>query len=292
MGIVPHSGDAANLILESQCGFVVSPGDVEKLQHIIEQFMDHPNIGEELGRNGRQYAERHFTLEGAASSYERILESTLENKKAARSILVAAQAMKRMIDLVLAALGLILSSPLWLLFSALIKLEDGGPVFYGQKRVGKEGLLFKSWKFRSMVPDSDERFGPLQAADGDMRVTLVGRILRATAMDELPQLWNIFIGDMSFVGPRALLPEEIEVNANGELIPLEKIPGYEARHRVRPGLTGVAQIYAPRDIPRRHKFKLDLLYIKKYSFWLDIRLILLSFWISLRGKWESRQRKF
>jgi lipopolysaccharide/colanic/teichoic acid biosynthesis glycosyltransferase len=200
--------------------------------------------------------------------------------------------LKRPLDIFLSSLGLLLSAPLWVFIAILIKLEDGGPVFYGQKRVGKEGLLFKSWKFRSMVPDSDERFGPLQARDGDMRVTRVGRILRATAMDELPQLWNIFTGDMSFVGPRALLPEEIEVNANGELIPLKKIPGYEARHRARPGLTGVAQIYAPRDIPRRHKFKYDLLYIKRHTFWLDIRLILLSFWISVRGKWESRQRKF
>lgn len=199
--------------------------------------------------------------------------------------------LKRPFDVLLAGLGLVLSAPLWAVASVLIKLEDGGPVFYGQERVGQGGRQFRSWKFRSMVSDSDERFGPLQAGDGDARVTRVGRRLRATAMDELPQLWNIFIGDMSFVGPRALLPEEIEVNANGELIPLEKIPGYEARHRVRPGLTGVAQIYAPRDIPRRHKFKFDLLYIKKQTFWLDIRLILLSFWISARGKWESRQHK-
>jgi lipopolysaccharide/colanic/teichoic acid biosynthesis glycosyltransferase len=164
-------------------------------------------------------------------------------------------------------------------------------VFYGGERVGRGGTRFKSWKFRSMVTDSDARFGPLQAKDGDSRVTRVGRVLRATAFDELPQLWNIFRGDMSFVGPRALLPEEIEVSGNGEVIPLEKIPGYEVRHRVQPGLTGVAQIYASRDIPRRHKFKFDLLYIKRQSLWLDIRLILVSFWISGRGKWESRGHK-
>ena len=143
-----------------------------------------------------------------------------------------------------------------------------------------------------MVPDSDAKFGPLQASDRDSRVTRVGRLLRATAMDELPQLWNIFKGDMSFVGPRVLLPGEIEVNGNGELIPLEKIPGYEKRHGVRPGLTGLAQVYAPRDIPRRNKFKYDLVYIKKQSFWLDLKLIVLSFWISLRGKWEHRGKKF
>ncbi len=142
-----------------------------------------------------------------------------------------------------------------------------------------------------MVPDADRRFGPLQARQADVRVTAVGRVLRATALDELPQLWNIFHGDMSFVGPRALMPEEIEVNGAGEIVPLEKIPGYESRHQVAPGLTGIAQIYADRDIPRRQKFRYDLLYIKKRSFLLDLRLIVLSFWITVRGRWEHRGRK-
>jgi len=199
---------------------------------------------------------------------------------------------KRPFDILVSGLGLLVSAPLWALIALAVRLEDRGPVFYSQERVGKGGRRFKSGKFRSMVSDSDERFGPLQAMDGDSRVTRVGRVLRATALDELPQLWNIFKGDMSFVGPRALLPEEIEVNGNGELIPLEKIPGYRERHRVRPGLTGLAQIYAPRDIPRRHKFKYDLLYIKKQTFWLDLRLIALSVWITVRGKWEYRGRKF
>lgn len=200
--------------------------------------------------------------------------------------------MMRLVDVILAFGGLVLTGPLWLIIASGIRFEDGAVVFYTQERVGKDGRKFRSLKFRSMVTDSDDRFGPLQARDGDSRVTRVGRLLRATALDELPQLWNIFIGDMSFVGPRALLPEEIEVNGNGELIPLEKIPGYEARHRVRPGLTGLAQVYAPRDIPRRQKFRYDLFYIKKRSLWLDIKLILLSVWISVRGKWEARTRKF
>jgi lipopolysaccharide/colanic/teichoic acid biosynthesis glycosyltransferase len=146
-----------------------------------------------------------------------------------------------------------------------------------------------------MIPDSDGKYGPLQASENDGRVTKVGRFLRATAFDELPQLWNIFKGDMSFVGPRALLPEEIEIRnlkiGNGKNTALDQIPGYWKRHAVRPGLTGVAQVYAARDIPRRHKFKYDLLYIKRQSFWLDMKLIVLSFWITLRGKWETRERK-
>jgi lipopolysaccharide/colanic/teichoic acid biosynthesis glycosyltransferase len=108
----------------------------------------------------------------------------------------------------------------------------------------------------------------------------------------LPQLWNIFKGDMSFVGPRALMPSEIETNGSGECVHLDEIPGYAERHCVRPGLTGLAQIYVPRDIPRKYKFRYDLIYIRRQSLWLDVKLILLSFWITFHGKWESRGRKF
>lgn len=199
---------------------------------------------------------------------------------------------KRAFDLVVSGLGLLSSMPLWVVIAVAIKLEDGGSVFYVQERVGEAGRRFLSVKFRSMVVDSDQKYGPLQACDGDPRVTQIGRFLRDTALDELPQLWNIFKGDMSFVGPRALRPGEIEANGDGEIMALENVPGYEERHRVRPGLTGLAQVYMPRDIPRHHKFKFDLLYIKQQNFWLDLKLVVLSFWITFRGKWESRDRKF
>jgi len=180
----------------------------------------------------------------------------------------------------------------WALIAVAIKLDDGGPVFYGQERVGRAGRRFQSWKFRSMVPNADQLYGRLQAGERDPRVTRVGRVVRATAMNELPQLWNIFKGDMSFVGPRALLPEEMEIRGPRESVPLEKIPGYDVRQQVRPGLTGIAQVYAPRDIPRRQKFRLDRLYIEKQNFGLDLKLFVLSFWVTLRGKWEHRGRKF
>jgi GT2 family glycosyltransferase/lipopolysaccharide/colanic/teichoic acid biosynthesis glycosyltransferase len=200
-------------------------------------------------------------------------------------------ASKRAFDVVLAGTGLLASLPLWGLIAVLIKLDDGGPVFYGQERVGRDGRRFWSWKFRSMLPDGDGPKDLLPTAADDARITRAGRLLRATAMDELPQLWNIFLGDMSFVGPRALAPAEVEVGGTGPAVPLEKIRGYEARHRVRPGLTGIAQIYASRDLPRRQKFRLDLLYVRKQSFWLDLGLVALSFWISFRGRWEHRGRK-
>jgi lipopolysaccharide/colanic/teichoic acid biosynthesis glycosyltransferase len=201
-------------------------------------------------------------------------------------------AAKRVFDVALAGAGLAAAWPLGVVIAVLVTLEDGGPVFFAQPRVGRHGARFRSWKFRSMRPDADAGFGPRQARAHDPRVTRVGRLLRATAMDELPQLWNILRGDMSFVGPRALVPDEIEVGAAGSSVAIETIAGYAARHRVRPGLTGIAQIYADRDLPRRHKFRYDLLYVRRRSFALDLRLIVLSFWITLRGTWERRGAKF
>ena len=199
--------------------------------------------------------------------------------------------MKRSFDAMLASIGLAISFPLWCVIALAINLEDGGPIFYTQERVGRDGRVFHAFKFRSMHHDAERATGPLQARHGDGRVTGVGRVMRATAMDELPQLWNILRGDMSFVGPRALRPGEIELEG-GAPVPLEAVQGYADRIVVRPGLTGVAQVYAPRDISRRSKFRYDRLYIRRRSLALDMRLILLSFWISFRGTWESRDRKY
>jgi len=199
---------------------------------------------------------------------------------------------KRAFDATLAATGLILSAPLWAVFAAAIKLEDGGPVFYKQDRVGLGGRTFEALKFRSMRPDAERTTGAVQAAENDPRVTGIGRLMRATAMDELPQLWNILRGDMSFVGPRALRPGEIEQGADGRLTRLEDVPGFAQRITVRPGLTGLAQVYAPRDVPPRHKFRYDRIYVKRRSWRLDVQLILVSFWISVLGTWEARGRKY
>jgi lipopolysaccharide/colanic/teichoic acid biosynthesis glycosyltransferase len=200
--------------------------------------------------------------------------------------------LKRGCDAALAGVGLVLSAPVWALIAAAIKLQDGGPIFYRQERVGLGGHPFSALKFRSMRPDAERAIGAVQATEDDPRVTRVGRLMRATAMDELPQLWNILRGDMSFVGPRALRPGEIEAGSNGALTKLEDVPGFAHRITVRPGLTGLAQIYARRDLPRRQKFRYDRVYVDRHSWWLDLRLILLSFWISVLGTWEARGRKY
>jgi lipopolysaccharide/colanic/teichoic acid biosynthesis glycosyltransferase len=149
---------------------------------------------------------------------------------------------KRVLDVLLAGAGLIAAAPLSCLVAAAVKLEDGGPIFYGQERVGEGGRLFRALKFRSMIANAEAGVGPVQAVENDTRVTRVGRVLRATAMDELPQLLNILRGDMSFVGPRALRPGEVETGSGGRHEYMEAIPGYVERTSVRPGRPASSQV--------------------------------------------------
>ena len=195
---------------------------------------------------------------------------------------------KRAFDFTLALLGLIVSSPLWLFVAFAIYIEDRGPVLFLQERCGRQGKPFKMLKFRTMrhVPAGKHL---VISPEDDPRVTGVGRLLRASALDELPNLVNILKGDMSFVGPKPL-PLKIEVPGS-PYADITQVPGYEIRSRVRPGLTGIAQIYAPKDIDHEAKFKYDNLYVEKMNFRLDLKLIFLSFWITFRGKWEHRGEK-
>lgn len=193
-------------------------------------------------------------------------------------------AVKRFFDVCLSGAGLVVSSPLWGLVALALKLEGQGPVFYRQGRIGKDGGMFNCLKFRSMVASSNGDEGAVPTAENDPRVTRVGRILRATAMDELPQLWNIFCGDMSFVGPR---PEWDELVAKFR----KEIASFDRRHAVRPGLTGLAQIYGDSEMSRRKKLRYDLLYIRRRSFWLDVKLVLASFFVTMLGRWEHRGAK-
>jgi lipopolysaccharide/colanic/teichoic acid biosynthesis glycosyltransferase len=200
------------------------------------------------------------------------------------------EVLKRTFDILLAGTMLTLSSPLWLAIAIIIMLEDGRPVFFQQKRWGIGGTTFSALKFRSMWKSS-EQMRSVQAGHQDPRITKSGRFLRACALDELPQIWNIFRGDMSFVGPRALPVNEIQAATEARDLSDEAIPGFRGRLAVRPGLTGIAQIFADRDIPRARKFRYDILYIRRRDFWLDLRLILLSFYISFLGRWEVRGGK-
>jgi lipopolysaccharide/colanic/teichoic acid biosynthesis glycosyltransferase len=198
---------------------------------------------------------------------------------------------KRLFDILLAGVGLLLSSWLWVIIAIAIIIEDGFPVLIRQPRVGRGGEPFFSIKFRSMKKYALKEKINSQALENDPRITTVGSFLRKIALDELPQLLNIFLGQMSFVGPRALLHREIEINGDHQYMKIDDVPGYGARTAIYPGLTGIAQIFAPRDIPRKYKFKYDMLYIKKMNLYTDVKLILLSFLISCNGAWEKRYAK-
>ena len=283
---VEPTSETARLTERYGSGHVVAPESAEALAAGIRRLYDDPAVRERLGENGAAAAARH-DRPVAVAAYDRVLRSAVQEADQARRLPLA----KRGLDVMLAGTGLLASLPLWGAIAVAVKLEDRGPVFFRDRRVGRGGREFGVLKFRTMVPDADRLFGPRQAEKNDPRVTRIGRTLRATAMDELPQLWNIFRGDMSFVGPRALRPGEIHTRGDGRIVALESVPGYRERHAVPPGLTGVAQIYADRDVPPRQKFRYDRVYTRRRSFELDVRLILLSFWITFRGRWEHRGRK-
>ena len=199
--------------------------------------------------------------------------------------------LKRPFDISLASLGLLFSAPLWPLIALAIKLEDGGPVFYVQERWGFCALPFRVRKFRTMVPEADDAYGRVPASAADPRVTRIGAFLRRTGMDELPQLLSIWLGDMSLVGPRALAVDETYHTPDGTILRYDQLAGFRERSSVRPGLTSPATIYLAKDADPREKFALDLEYVREQSFGLDMRLVLLSLWISLRGRWEERGNK-
>lgn len=199
------------------------------------------------------------------------------------------QYIKRIFDFVLSIFGLCFFAPVMLIVSLSIYLEDGLPIFFLQERVGFRGKFFRAIKFRSMR-QAEKPHADIDLLEQDPRVTKTGRVLRATAMDELPQLINIIKGEMSFVGPKAL-PYVIDVEEKVRYRHIDEIPGYETRIKVRPGLTGIAQIHASKTASRREKFRYDNIYVKKQNLWLDIKLILISFFITVRAKWESGGRK-
>ncbi len=175
---------------------------------------------------------------------------------------------KRGMDLVISCIGIILASPIMLLIAACIKLYDNGPVFYRQKRLTKDSKEFDILKFRSMIVNS-EKHGARLAKKHDSRITPVGRVIRRTHFDELPQLFNILKGDMAFVGPRPERKEITEEYSN-------EIPEFSYRLKVKAGLTGYAQVYGQYNTLPYDKLKLDLSYITNYSVWLDIKLIILT----------------
>lgn len=180
-----------------------------------------------------------------------------------------ARAAKRALDVAAAAVLLVLGAPLCLLVGIAIRLEDGGPVLYRQTRVGRGGAPFTLFKLRSMRLDAEAESGPQWAVPDDSRATRIGRWIRALRIDEIPQAWNVLVGEMSFVGPRPERPSFVALLR-------EEFPAYDLRHCVRPGLTGWAQVNQPYSASVddvRRKLDFDLHYLRNWSVLLDVRIL-------------------
>ena len=194
---------------------------------------------------------------------------------------------KRPFDLAILVAVHVVLAPLWIALWTFVPLAiwlyDRGPVFYTQPRLGKGGRVFRVYKFRSMVPDAERMSGAVWASENDPRITPVGRVLRNRALDELPQVINMFRGDLSLVGPRAERPELAAEITKG-------VPNFERRLLVRPGLTGLAQVYGTYDTDPHHKLRYDTLYMRRMSPWLDLKLLVASVWVTLLAKWQDRER--
>ena len=183
-----------------------------------------------------------------------------------RGLVFSERLIKRTMDIVLSLISMVVVIPVSIVVAAAILIEDGRPVFYTQKRVTKDGKIFKIIKFRSMIKDAEKHGDISPAADKDPRITKVGRVIRACRVDELPQIFNILKGDMSWVGPRPERIEHVEKYS-------KEIPEFRYRMKVKGGLTGYAQIYGKYDTSAYDKLRLDLMYIENYSVTLDLKIL-------------------
>ena len=177
------------------------------------------------------------------------------------------RALKRLLDLSVALCGLVCALPFILLTALSVKLSDGGPILYSQVRTGRNGKVFRVYKFRTMRVDAEKYSGPILAQENDPRITPLGRFLRAVRLDELPQIWNVLVGDMSIVGPRPERPFFVEQH-------IREMPEYAYRHNVKPGITGLAQVYGKYNTTPFDKLIYDLMYIQRCNILTDLTIII------------------
>lgn len=177
------------------------------------------------------------------------------------------RSLKRILDIVVATMGFVCALPFMLVTAISIKIADPGPILYSQVRTGRNGREFKVYKFRTMRVDAEKYSGPMLAQENDPRITKLGRFLRAVRLDELPQIWNVLVGDMSIVGPRPERPFFVEQFT-------EKLPEYAYRHNVKPGITGMAQVYGKYNTTPFDKLVYDIMYIQHCSILTDLAIII------------------
>lgn len=226
----------------------------------------------------------YWSQAGTASGRWRLTLRFWRKRIMWRLVVGLTQLLKRIVDVVLSGCALLALSPVFAITALLIKLEDRGPIFFQQKRVGRDGALFGMWKFRSMVPNADKLKDQLIAQNemkggitfkmkNDPRITRVGRFIRKYSVDELPQFWNVFVGDMSLVGPRPAVPREVQ----------QYLVEDRLRLLARPGLTCFWQVGGRSGIDFDGQVELDVRYIQSESLWLDIKLLFKTIPAVLKG---------
>lgn len=252
---------------------IVNNGNIDKIIVAMEERRGNIPLDDLL-----QYKSYGIKIEDGVNFYEKVTNKLLVEYINPSNLIFCdgfklsyvSMFLKRTYDMILSSIGLIIASPLFLITSLLIKLESNGPIFFKQERVGRNGQPFNIYKFRSMLEDAEKKTGPIMSFKGDRRVTRLGKILRKTRLDELPQLWNVLNGTMSFVGPRPERPVFVEKFK-------KHIPFYSQRFSLRPGITGWAQIrcpYASNIEQSLDKLRYELYYLKNFSLFFDFTIIL------------------
>lgn len=263
-----------------ECGVNVNTTDMEQIKRQINKYeavlicgID-KNLQKQIISYCYTHEKRSYLLPDItdiiiSNSYNIQISDTPVLMSRNRGLTLEQRIIKRTMDIIISALAIIITSPIMLICSIAIKLDDGGPILFKQNRITINGKIFNVLKFRSMIVDADKD-GAKKAVNGDDRITRVGKIIRSCRMDELPQLFNILRGDMSLVGPRPERIENVYEYSN-------KYPEFELRHRVKGGLTGFAQLYGKYNTSPEDKLHMDLIYIETYSLLLDLKLLVLTF---------------
>jgi lipopolysaccharide/colanic/teichoic acid biosynthesis glycosyltransferase len=263
--VTTNATGAKDTVIDGVTGFAVPVGDAEALANALGRLLENPELARQMGEAGRKWVKAEFQAEriwkGTADLYREMLSASRRR---------AGYSLKRPMDVCLSALGLLVLSPLLAVVSLFVRFVMGRPVFIRQERPGLHGRPFRLLKFRSMR----------QCAGTDAeRLTRLGRFLRRFSIDELPELWNVLKGEMSFVGPRPLLMEYLDRYTSEQA----------RRHEVKPGITGWAQVNGRNAISWEQKFALDVWYVDHQSLWLDVRILALTIWKVLRREGISQQ---
>jgi lipopolysaccharide/colanic/teichoic acid biosynthesis glycosyltransferase/glycosyltransferase involved in cell wall biosynthesis len=259
----------ADAVVEGTTALLHAPGDVLELASLLRRVANDPELRRSFGAAGRDYAAREFHVDQRTAQLLALYAHVLEPSGPGEAPMVAdstsarwySRRGKRVLDIAVAAVALVALAPLLAVIAVIVRAALGAPVLFVQRRPGLNGMPFTLLKFRTMTDRYDGCGQPLPDAE---RLTMVGRFLRATSLDELPELWNVLKGEMSLVGPRPLL--------------MEYLPLYNTeqakRHTIRPGITGLAQVHGRNRLPWANRFALDVEYVSRYSFAMDVSILI------------------